>query len=319
MHGRDDDLGPLTAGELARLHGPESAVVDVGWVGRTSVSLDRSMRQAGLPPVGAWFYVGLSDRDGSWSTEDVRRRQSAFLVDHMARRGLPGEASGTVALVKAFCSGSHGSVAGYRREAGRVVPELVRPLNDHVLDWGLDALGSTVADVVTKLVEDVPDLHRPGDLRGAIDAVLRAFWTDPSPGEVRVWGAFPADSDEAHRLAVPLAAPVRTAAVVSQRPARRTPRAPAAHFVAGRDGRAVSGSVAPGPAARRRARTARRATVSHPAPPPARGRAAAHALRRTASSPAPVSRLRATRSTEPASAPVLCGADPAPSAAQQTG
>ncbi|WP_299033029.1 HAD family hydrolase [uncultured Pseudokineococcus sp.] len=214
--------------------GTRSAVVDVGWLGRTGGALVDVLDGAGIPLPEAFFLIGVRRGARRWSPPRLAERQVAWLFDHEAGHGLPGEPSGRVTLVESFCSGREGSTLGYERRDGRVEPVLVRPRNDAALDWGLDQVRTSVRLVVEELASGDPaPLRRPVDLRGAVDAVLREFWERPTPAEVAVWGSFPFEADDAHRRSIPLAAPVRWEDVAREARLGRLKLRPAGSWRAG--------------------------------------------------------------------------------------
>lgn len=194
--------------------GARIGVVDVGWLGRSGRSLDGAMVAAGLPPVVTYLHMGLAPESSRWVSESLADRMRAFLFDHLHGSGVPGAPSGAIGLIEAFCTGSEGSVSGYRREGDRVVPTLVRPVHTEAVAWGLHDLRAGIAGVVAELVRSEAPLARPGDLRPAVDRCLRAFWEHPTSGEVAVWGRFPFEASHTHLTSAPLAAPVRTADVI---------------------------------------------------------------------------------------------------------
>lgn len=188
---------------------PSVGLVDVGWLGRTSRGLLDVMDGAGLAAPEAFFFIGVRAGSSRWSSPRLAERQVAYLFDHTAGHGVPGDSSGQIALVETFCAGREGSTLGYRREGNALLPVLVRPDNEAALRWGLEEVRGTVREAVDELLSgDLDDLRRIGDLRGVVDALLREFWERPTPGEVEVWGSFPFEADDAHRTSIPLAAPV---------------------------------------------------------------------------------------------------------------
>lgn len=213
--------------------GARVGVVDVGWLGRSGRSLDDAMHTAGLPSVVSYLHIGLASQGARWATSSTTGRMRAFLFDQVHGSGMAAAPNGIIGLIETFCTGSEGSVSGYRRDPGGVVPVLVRPLHQEAIDWGLHDLRSTIADAVAALVASGAPLDRPGDLREVIDRVLREFWERPTAEEVARWGTFPFEAAQTHLSSAPLAAPVRTGQVVRDLRAGQVKLRPATSWRAG--------------------------------------------------------------------------------------
>ena len=171
--------------------GRVSGLVDVGWMGRTFQALDTAMEQAALPLIHSFFYIGRSSWASRCSSPELAARQGSWLFDQTVPSGRPAQPSGIEGAVEALCTGTEGSLQGYRREGDRVVPVLAQQVNRAAMDWGLADLRRTVDLVVEKLTTSDAPLRRPSDLRGAADGVLRELWLRPDPREVALCGSTP--------------------------------------------------------------------------------------------------------------------------------
>lgn len=213
--------------------GVPSAVVDIGWKGRTSRTLDDVIVAAGLTEPLAYLYLGLNEGSDRFSGPRVAARHDAWLYDHDAGHGvahpLP---TGSTLLLETMCSGTEGGTVGFRRAGDRVEPVLLAPANERALDWGLDEVHDVVLDVARRVAENSP-MHPEVDLRAACMAVLRAFWEQPTQGEVSAWATFPYDQTGQEDGDQPIAEPVATTFVLGQLRAGHLRFRPVASWLAG--------------------------------------------------------------------------------------
>ncbi len=190
-----------------------SAVVDIGWMGRSTRSLDEIRAWAGLPELD-YLFLGLNPGADAYSGPRVAARHAAWLYDHDEGHGVPGPLpSGHVLMMEAMTAGTEGSTVGYRRDGERIVPVLASPENTEALEWGLAQVQDVVLDTARRWAAVAP-LHWQVDLRAACLAVLTAFWDRPTAGEVAAWADFP--HDDVGAGSVPLARPVATRFALAQ-------------------------------------------------------------------------------------------------------
>lgn len=193
-----------------------TAVVDVGWMGRTTRSFDDIVESAGLPSVDAYLFLGLNAGADRLSGPRVAARHDAWLYDDDAGHGIPRPLpAGHVLLVETMCTGTEGSTMGYRREGERLVPVLLSPRNSPALEWGL----AEVQDIVlstARLLAEVNPTDPEVDLRAACVDVAASFWDDPSAAEVQAWADFPYDDTGQVDGQHPLARPIESRFVLGQ-------------------------------------------------------------------------------------------------------
>ena len=213
--------------------GRVSGLVDVGWMGRTFQALDTAMEQAALPLIHSFFDIGRSSWASRWSSPELAARQRSWLFDQTVPSGRPAQPSGIEGAVETLCTGTEGSLQGYRREGDRVVPVLAQQVNRAAMDWGLADLRRTVDLVVEKLTTSDAPLRRPSDLRGAADGVLREMWLRPDPREVALWGSIPTDDGDDHQGVRSLAVQGSTPDVTAQLRAGRLKTRPVFSWRAG--------------------------------------------------------------------------------------
>lgn len=170
--------------------GTPSALVDVGWNGFTARAFDHLVHEAGGKQL-AHLFLGLFRAAGSARAQKDPPDMTGWLFDDDLGRGQAEPLPGPNVVIEMFCAGTEGRVQHYRREGGRVLPELNQHLNQPVLDWGLDNVRSTIDLVTEHVLRAVGNSAPPVDLAAPIWRSLSAFWTSPSDQEVRAWGSFP--------------------------------------------------------------------------------------------------------------------------------
>jgi FMN phosphatase YigB (HAD superfamily) len=177
-------------------------LVDLGWRGSLCFSLGRLASELGFQPP-AWFYFGLRLEPSS----EEREPPETYFFDTSMRQGFLDFWVG--APLEIFCSADHGTVLGFERRAGGVVPVLEERANERMVRWGLPLLRQTVDAFVEHLCTDRNLLNVSADVREVSLEVLRSFWGTPSAAEARAWGdaLFEEHSGETYRL--PVAEPYR--------------------------------------------------------------------------------------------------------------
>ncbi|NED99613.1 hypothetical protein [Phytoactinopolyspora halotolerans] len=182
------------------LDGEPYGIVDFGGVGSQVRAVHALVSAAGAAPPRI-FMMGLDrPEDAGLVTPDDEpawvRDTECYLYDHRRGRGIR-RARGFGTCVQMFCAADHGTVVGYGRENGRVIPELATPSDDATMSWGLLTMRAAIANFVDNLVlnEDLVDPY--ADVRDASCDVLEMFWTSPSAGEAGAWGSFPFEGAQA--------------------------------------------------------------------------------------------------------------------------
>ena len=169
--------------------GKPFAIVDLGWFGRVHNSLSRLLRiGGGKSPWG--LYVGL--RRSGYSNDN----KISYLYDEIAKQGWLIDGPSVNCLLEIFCSADHGTVVGYRRGDGRIIPVLAEQKNEHVLAWGLDTIRETIYCFIDQLNLDPSLFDWRSDLRPAIMELLRSFWLTPSQRDAMVWSDFFYEDDQ---------------------------------------------------------------------------------------------------------------------------
>jgi FMN phosphatase YigB (HAD superfamily) len=192
------------------LDGTPWAIVDVGWHGRLQHSLASILGTVNGPsPVG--YYMGL--RGGH--VEAGVGAMEAFLFDARRRAGRRFPGYEYDAMVELFCAARHGTLKGYRREGGRVVPVLKEERNASALGWGLESFrAGMVAFAKRVALEEAGDLAGV-DLRPMVWDVLRTLIETPGREEAAAIGSFPFDTDQSGETQIPMGRALRVGDVMA--------------------------------------------------------------------------------------------------------
>ncbi len=182
------------------------AVVDVGWRGtQHDVLIELQRERSVAPAYGLFFGLDLSgSRWGSLRSGfyfDARRHAAENAGEvHDGPWGyqpprVP-EELGKVAprelysLFEMFCAGREGSLLGYRREDGRVLPVTDARRPAEVRAWNIDRVYETVAAFVANVDLDETSFLNV-DVRPALERVVDLLWQRPTRLEAEAWGTFP--------------------------------------------------------------------------------------------------------------------------------
>jgi hypothetical protein len=168
------------------------AMVDLGWRGRSAVSVNRALRAGGLTtPLHLYFGLRRPDpeltRTGDWLTYLFCRPGP----DSDALAG-PGISS----FLEAVCSADHGPVRGFHDDGRTVEPVLEPELNEPVIEWGLHDVHAAILEVADAVAPFADELSSD-EVRAAAGEVLRTFLDDPDRDEAVAWGSFPYTADAA--------------------------------------------------------------------------------------------------------------------------
>jgi hypothetical protein len=181
-------------------------MVDVGWRGRSAVSLNRALRAEGMSePLNLYFGLIKPDaeltRTGDWAPYLFCRpgpdREAGDLGG-----GLP-------SFVEVVCSADHGPVRGFQEGSDGVEP-VMDPYDTAPDEWGMREVQSVILAVTERVAPFVADLAE-ADLRPALIDLLRLFLHRPDRAEVEAWGPFPFAPDPGGAAAAPWVARWSTA------------------------------------------------------------------------------------------------------------
>jgi FMN phosphatase YigB (HAD superfamily) len=171
------------------LDGVPSALVDAGWEGRTAAAFDHVVRR-GDGGQAEHLVIGTLPSAADPRTEDGVRLTPWLFDRQRAPEAWPGFPAPNL-LVEMLCAGTTGRTVGYRVDDDQVRPVLAAPDNQPVLDWGLPQMQAVAVRTAELVAPRLTEAALHLDLPPAVEAVLRAFWTDPSDEEARAWGSFP--------------------------------------------------------------------------------------------------------------------------------
>jgi FMN phosphatase YigB (HAD superfamily) len=171
------------------LDGVPSALVDAGWEGRTAAAFDHLVRR-GDGGQAEHLVIGTLPSAADPRTEDGVRLTPWLFDRQRAPESWPGFPAPNL-LVEMLCAGTTGRTLGYRVDDDQVRPVLAAADNQPVLDWGLPQMQAVAVRAAELVAPHLSETALHLDLRGAVEAVLRAFWTDPTDDEAQAWGSFP--------------------------------------------------------------------------------------------------------------------------------
>ncbi len=179
----------------------KNGIVEMGWVGRTKMSFERVIGTENSTLLH-WFYLGLLNIHQEVNLDRVH----TFLYGGLLRFEVIHELPVTA---ESFCLAPHGSVLGFEKKDGKVIP-IFREGNETKLDeWGRPAYLKMVDEYCDNLpLTDVD--HTPGfDLRSAAYHLLKTFTEQPGRDEAALWGSVPYDYDQAGSATYHLAPPIK--------------------------------------------------------------------------------------------------------------
>lgn len=187
--------------------GVPSALVDAGWSGNTAAAFDRLIDQAGGDPVHHLLLGVLGPKSQAHLREKLAL--SPWLFNQDEQPGLVAEIPVANTLIEMLCADVSGRTLSYETRNGRVHPVLAAAVNQPLVDWGLPAMQEVALRACELMAPRLSQASTHLDLRPAIWAVLRAFWTTPTDAEAHAWGSFPWEEEMwppfvpvAHRMTV---------------------------------------------------------------------------------------------------------------------
>lgn len=167
-------------------------LVDVGWLGRMQQSLWRILASAGhRPPEIDGLYFGLI-------ATPYASPGSRYIGFHPQAGRL------NVPMTEVMTAADHGSVTGYRRDAGgRVVGVLASARNEQALEWGLDRMRAGIHRYLDHLLATTPARWWQSDeairtWQRAASLTLLQFMEYPEVDEAIAFGDFGASDDQLH-------------------------------------------------------------------------------------------------------------------------
>jgi hypothetical protein len=199
-----------------------SALVDIGWTGRSAASLACVLRSLGVDPPRN-LYLGLYD------TPPPASKYASYLG--LLQESAPSlDVDAFVGICEAFCSGDHGSVLGFKNVAGSITPILASDVNLPVADWGLPIVRETINTFCREVYIDPDRVPINADLRPPSIAVLDELILRPTLAEATEFGAYPFEDEQAGGGHMPLASPLSFRDILKYSfrrmlPARRWPSA----------------------------------------------------------------------------------------------
>lgn len=167
------------------------ACVELGWHGRALRSLQLVLNAAGHDGATRYQFFGLYP---TAAPDGPPENAEAFFRD--SRTGAD-VSWAHLYFLEAFCAGLEGRTVSVARKDGRYQAVLAEVRNAAALQWGLETVYAGVEHFAGELSAGV--LAAPGALtkanvlalRPAVDTILQAAWTAPTPEEAAVLGAIP--------------------------------------------------------------------------------------------------------------------------------
>lgn len=179
------------------LDGHPVGLVEIGWSGRTRASLERALSNYSLKNLH-WFYFGINRHAHLVDPERVHYFLHGPDVDRAEIPYLP-------VVLESFCLAPHGSVEGYRREDGKVLPNFRDDVEKHLDNWGRAEVFAGIESYLKNLDVRIGTFRDMANLVSAARDLLTEFCTRPSAEEARLWGAIPFEHDQAANKSLPLA------------------------------------------------------------------------------------------------------------------
>lgn len=190
-------------------------LVDVGWTGRATRSLEDVLRSADRPLPTAHLSLGLLGPAPTLLGPDLYARSQGWLVD-VGRGRLPRTGrEDAVMVVEIFTMGTEGHTTGFAESGGRIQPVLADTQNPAARGWDLAGYRRAL-DLAVRALKDGPPPDPRVDLRAVVWAQLLAFWRRPTTAEAVTWGARPYGDDFGNATSFPLATPLTSRRVLTR-------------------------------------------------------------------------------------------------------
>ncbi|MDF1712080.1 MAG: hypothetical protein P1U90_07560, partial [Akkermansiaceae bacterium] len=201
--------------EQGLLNGDRFALVDIGWVGRSQVSLDTILKSDGSEGVPMGLYFGLN-HERILSRRDGQERRAFLIGDHCGR----GTGLDTFShhFLESLFSAPHGTTEGYRMDADGSHPVLGEYSKKEMDDWGMPILEEVVERYTAELLlaHRIPTVTHKA-LSDLVYEILEDLDHRPEAEEALALGGFVCERDsvslqQQHCLASPIEMNVTTLA-----------------------------------------------------------------------------------------------------------
>jgi FMN phosphatase YigB (HAD superfamily) len=174
-----------------------TGMVEIGWSGRTRASFERAL---GIKDVEHlhWFYFGILNEA---KLHDHQRVHYFLHGPELQRPEIPS----LPVVIESFCLALHGSVTGYRREGGEVVPLFREGIEEQLDTWGRSEVFKAIQDFLNWLPVELGSFPDIGNMAEATRELAISFCLNPSAADARTWGSIPFEHDQAAKTALPVA------------------------------------------------------------------------------------------------------------------
>ena len=176
--------------------GTRAAIVDIGWHGNMQRSLAGLLRLAGRPEATGLtgLYFGLLRRHRSGPDQ--------VLLDYWPNDPAWKEsiADQNLVLLEMLSAADHGSVTGFRKDGGQVVPTLNQEQNHGAVNWGLKTLHAAILAFCDTWLDLEPAANCPkADFQALTRELLVSLTRHPQAEQAATWAAFPHAADQLER------------------------------------------------------------------------------------------------------------------------
>ncbi len=167
-------------------------LVDIGWRGNQQVALNKILQKAGCQPKKGitGFYFGLTEAVEKCAGDTLQ----AFLFDlsSSSRRFQLRNNH----LYEAFAASEEGRTIGFGKKANQFYPILESPVNQPVVDWGIQIQQESILHFCQKFLAHCPsETFREEYCFPVLERLLDQFISRPSVSEAEVYGRFPMDGE----------------------------------------------------------------------------------------------------------------------------
>ncbi|MBC7886709.1 MAG: hypothetical protein H7Z13_02390 [Ferruginibacter sp.] len=163
-------------------------MVELGWVGRTRNSIEKVI---GTENAGQlhWFYLGLLPFAQAQDLGRVHAFLYGPVMKFPAIEALP-------LLAESFSFAPHGSVRGFIRKNGKVIPCFKEGIERQLDEWGRLFYLSVVDEFCDHLPVTMIENGCGFDLRSPAYYLLKEFSENPGRDDALIWGTVPYEHDQ---------------------------------------------------------------------------------------------------------------------------